>query len=74
MLAGGSCISSENIDFGNPIDGRAPQALVSLPRYQPCLIFMAEYYEKINRLIFVFIEPCHERDTPLHPVGVDEAA
>lgn len=46
--------------FGNPIDGHSPRALLSLPRYQPCLIFMVEYYEKINRLILVFIEPCHE--------------
>lgn len=41
--------------------------------YQPRLIFMVEYYEKINRLILVLIEPCHEWDTPLHPVGVAEA-
>ena len=74
MLAGGSCIFLfEGIDFGNPIDGHAPWAPLSLPWYQPRLIFMVEYYEKINRLILVFIEPCHERDNPLHPVGVAEA-
>lgn len=66
---------SEHIDFWkfNRRDGHAPRASLSLRRYQPCLIFMVEYYEKINRLISLFIEPCQEGDTPLHPVGVAEA-
>lgn len=46
-----------------------PQARLSLPPYQPRLIFMAEYYEKINHLILVFIEPCHELDTPSPSCG-----
>lgn len=74
MFAGGSCIFlSQSIDFGNPIDGHAPKAALSLPCNEHCLIFMVEYYEKINRLILVFIELCHGQDTPLNSVGVAEA-
>lgn len=61
MSAGGSCIFIlEGIDFGNPIDGHAPRAPLSLPQNPPRLIFMVEYYEKINRLILDFIERCRE--------------
>ena len=74
LFAGGSYIFlSESIDFGNPIDGHTPRAPLSLPRYQPGLIFMVEYYEKINRLILVFIEPCHECDALLRPVAAAQA-
>lgn len=43
-----------SIDFRNPIDGHTPRAPLPLPWYQPRLIFMVEYYEKINRLILDF--------------------
>lgn len=43
------------IDFGNPIDVHAPRAPLSLRHLRTCLIFMLDYYEKINRLIlFIF--------------------